>query len=91
LTKRSDGRGWWVEVEQYLKDVGDLTLFARYDQTDPNTDVSDNTRHKITGGLAWPVEGWHARWAVELRHIKQEGATADLSTNEAVGELMINF
>src|SRR5207249_1528976 len=59
------GQGYWVEVEQYFKKMKDLTLLARYDFTDPNKDISDNSRKQLTVGLVWPVADWHARWAVE--------------------------
>lgn len=87
------GEGWWVEVEQYLKAAKDLTVFGRYDSTDPDTDVSMDSRTKITAGLVWPVGDWHARWALELRHITREQGVGnpDLTTQEAAVELMLNF
>ncbi len=86
-----DGRGWWVEVEKYWENAHDLTIFGRFDQTDPNKDVDDSTRSKITAGFVWPVAGWHVRWGLELSSVKQQTVTEDLSTNQAVAELMLNF
>ncbi len=88
-----DGRGYWVEVEKYWSKAHDFTLFGRFDSTDPDKDVDDNTRTQGTIGFVWPVADWHARWALELRDIKQEDTVTGDSFNEkqAVAELMLNF
>jgi hypothetical protein len=88
-----DGQGWWVEGEKYFEKLKDMTLFARYDFTDANTDTDDNNRTKWTLGAVWPVGDWHTRVALELRDITQEQGvgTEDLKTQEAAFELMLNF
>lgn len=86
-----DGNGYWLSLEQYFSKLKDLTIFGRYDSTDPNDDVDDNSRTQVTVGLVWPVADWHARWALELRKITQESALGDLDDNVAVAELMLNF
>ncbi len=86
-----DGNGYWVELEQYFSKMKDLTIFGRYDSTDPNDDVDDNSRTQVTVGLVFPVADWHLRWALELRSITQESATGDLDDKAAVAELMLNF
>lgn len=86
-----DGNGYWLSLEQYFSKMKDLTIFGRYDSTDPNDDVDDNTRKQVTVGLVFPVADWHLRWALELRKITQESALGDLDDNVAVGELMLNF
>jgi hypothetical protein len=85
------GSGYWVEVEQYFNKMKDLTLLGRYDFTDPNTDVSDNSRKQLTVGLVLPVADWHARWAVELQSVTQQSGTGDQKDKKAVAELMFNF
>ena len=85
------GNGYWLELEQYFSKMKDLTIFGRYDSTDPNNDVNDNSRTQLTVGLVFPVADWHLRWALELRKITQESALGDLDDNVAVGELMLNF
>ncbi len=86
-----DGQGYWVEVEQYFKKAKDLTLLGRYDFTDPDKNVSDNSRKQVTIGLVWPVADWHAKWAVELQSVTQQSLTGDQKDKKAVGELMLNF
>jgi hypothetical protein len=88
-----DGQGWWVEGEKYFEKLKNITLFTRYDMTDPDTDLDDNSRTKWTLGAVWPVSEWHARLALELRNITQEGGTGnpDLNAQEAAFELMLNF
>jgi hypothetical protein len=86
-----DGSGYWVEVEQYFKKMKDLTLLGRYDFTDPNTDVSDNSRKQLTLGLVWPVADWHSKWAIELQSVTQQSGAGDLKDKKAVAELMLNF
>ena len=85
------GNGYWLELEQYFSKMKDLTIFGRYDSTDPNNDVNDNSRTQLTVGLVFPVADWHLRWALELRSITQESGTGDLKDRVAVGELMLNF
>lgn len=86
-----DGQGYWVEVEQYFEKAKDLTIFGRYDNTDPDKDTSDDVRKQVTVGLVLPIQDWHARWALELRDIKQESGTGDLKDRQAAVELMLNF
>jgi hypothetical protein len=87
-----DGKGLWLELEQYFSKAKDLTIFGRYDSVDPNEDVDDDSRTQIVVGLAWPVADWHARWAVELRKVTQQTAAfGDQDDRQAVGELMLNF
>ena len=86
-----DGKGYWLEAEQYFSKMKDLTIFGRYDSTDPNDDVNDNSRTQLTVGLVFPVADWHLRWALELRSIAQESTAGDLKDKVAVGELMLNF
>ena len=57
------GNGFWVEGEKYFEKASDLTVFARYDSTDPNNDMNHNTRTKWTTGVTIPAGDWHARWA----------------------------
>ena len=85
------GNGYWLELEQYFSKMKDLTIFGRYDSTDPNNDVDDNSRTQLTVGLVFPVADWHLRWALELRSIAQESTAGDLKDKVAVGELMLNF
>ncbi len=86
-----DGNGYWVELEQYFSKAKDFTIFGRYDSTDPDTDVSDNSRKQVTVGFVWPVAEWHAKWAVELQNVTQQSGGGDLKDKKAVGELMLNF
>jgi hypothetical protein len=86
-----DGNGYWLELEQYFSKMKDLTIFGRYDSTDPNDDVDDNSRTQLTVGLVLPVADWHLRWGLELRSVTQESGTGDLKDRVAVGELMLNF
>ncbi len=90
-----DGSGYWVEVEKYFSKMKDLTIFGRYDNTDPNDDVDNDVRKQVTIGLTWPVADWHARWAIELRNVTQETAPPPVSDSfddkQVVGELMLNF
>jgi hypothetical protein len=86
-----DGSGYWVEVAKYWEKAKDLTVFGRFESTDPNDDVDNDVRDQITLGVVWPVAGWHLRWALELRDITQESAGGDLTDRQAVAELMLNF
>lgn len=86
-----DGRGYWGQVEWYLEKAKDLTLFARYDSVDPDTDVSKNTRTQALIGFVLPLAEWHARLALELRDIKQEAVTGDTKDKQVAAELMLNF
>ena len=88
------GSGYWVELEKYFSKASDLTILGRFDETDGNSDVSNDNRTKVTGGVVWPLGDWHARLAVELRHIRQESPDPlirTLSSNEAVAELTLSF
>jgi len=42
-------------------------------------------------GFVWPVAGWHVRWGLELRNIKQETTIDTFSDKQAVAEIMFNF
>jgi hypothetical protein len=88
-----DGKGYWVEVAKYWSKQHDFTLFGRYDVTDPDTDIDDNTRTQGTLGFVVPVADWHVRWALEYRTIKQEDTGTGDSFNEqqVVAEMMVNF
>ncbi len=87
-----DGMGYWLEVEKHFSKVHDLTIFGRWDSVDPDTDVSHNTRTQATVGLVLPIQDWHARWALELRDIKQDTTTPDsFKDKQAAIELMLNF
>ena len=88
-----DGDGYWLEIAKYWEKLHNLTIFGRFDSTDPNNDVDDDARDQITLGLTWPVAEWHLRWAVELRKISQDDVATGKSfdDNQAVAELMLNF
>ena len=42
-------------------------------------------------GFVRPVAGWHVRWGLELRNIKQETTVDTFSDKQAVAEIMLNF
>ena len=88
-----DGQGYWVELEQYLSKAKDLTVLARWDSVDPDTDVSKNSRTQITVGVVMPVADWHSRWALELRNIRQEDPSSNESftDRQAAVELVLSF
>lgn len=87
------GRGYWLELEQYLSKARDLTLLARWDSVDPDTDVPKNAREQLTVGFVMPVADWHVRWAIELRDIKQQDPVSNdtFSDRQAAAELVLNF
>ncbi len=88
-----DGRAFWLELEQNFSNAKDLTVFARWDSLDSNTDIDDNERDQITLGFVWPVSNWHVRWGFEYQNVTQENALpiGDLRDQKAVAEIMLNF
>jgi hypothetical protein len=80
-----DGRGFFVDLEQYLSH--NAAVFVRADFIDPDTDTGGNDRNRYTaGGVYTPND--YLRLALEV-YTEENDAGADRTV--AQGEVMVNF
>ncbi len=85
------GKAYYLDVEQYFENALNLTIFGRFEEINPNDDADDDKTRRIVAGFTFPTQE-HLRWAFEYRNIKQEtGPGTDLTEDQIVAEIMLNF
>lgn len=86
----NDGAAWWLSG-QYTLRSSSLTVFSRWEEIDPDTDASDNTRNRFVLGGVLPVNvPEFMRLALEYR-LDRFPRSGRPRTNGIAAELMITF
>lgn len=91
-TPNDKGLGYWLTGQYTFSRAAEtpLTLFARWEYADPNTDTSDDANRRLVAGAVLPLNvPQYLRWALEFRHDSPQGGLP--KTNNVTTEIMLNF
>ena len=86
------GLGYWVSGQYTFSRAAEtpLTLFGRWEYSDPNTDTSDDANRRLVVGTVLPINvPQYLRWALEFRHDDPQGGLP--KTNNLTTEFWLNF
>lgn len=88
-TNSEKGVGYWFSGQYFVKPVS-LTVYGRFEFTDPNTATPDDALRRYVGGLVLPITlPQYARWIVEYHLDDPQGNLP--RTNDIATALSLNF